>query len=87
MVAFATAIATRNAISSMTPKFSKGDRVKLSASGLAARLGHSYSPERRGMIDHVSPTGTGFHVLWDGRRTTDDLHGDYLERAEATSVS
>jgi hypothetical protein len=65
----------------MTPKFAKGDRVKLSAKGLAAlSRGSSYTPERRGTIRRVTPTGTGFHVLWDGRRTDDELHGDYLER-------
>lgn len=64
-------------------KFSKGDRVKLSAKGFAVlRRGHSYKPERRGTISRTTRTGTGFLVLWDGRRTDDELHGDYLELAE-----
>lgn len=65
------------------PKFSKGDRVKLSAKGLAAlSRGSSYKPERRGTISHVTKTGTGFHVLWDGRLRDDELHGGYLDKAE-----
>jgi hypothetical protein len=71
----------------VTAKFSKGDRVKISAKGLSI-LGRpavplsDYVPERRGTITRATPTGTGFHLLWDGRKTEDSLHGDYLELAD-----
>jgi hypothetical protein len=70
-----------------TPKFSKGDRVKLSADGLAKlsqprNPNAAYFPEKRGKIEQVTRSGTGFYVLWDGKRAIDPLHGNYLERAE-----
>jgi hypothetical protein len=73
-----------SARSTIAPKFAKGDRVKLSTNGLENLYQpnhhkHEHRQNMRGTITGSKPTGTGFYVLWDGRKSEDALHGDFLE--------
>jgi hypothetical protein len=71
-------------------EFAVGDRVKLSGKWLArtTRLKSSNSlnrPDRRGAVAQISKSGSAVYVLWDHRRTTEALHGAFLEHADGAS--
>jgi hypothetical protein len=71
-------------------KFSKGDRVKLSAEGLAKlprpnHPRHVDRTDRRGTVAQISKSGSAVYVLWDDRRSTEALHGAFLEHADGVS--
>jgi len=73
-------------------KVTKGDRVKLSAEGLA-KLPHPTNPkavdrnDRRGTVTQISKSGSAVYVLWDDRRSTEALHASFLERADVTEAA
>jgi hypothetical protein len=77
---------------SLALKFSKGDRVRLSAEGLAKlpRPNHPRTvdrPDRRGTVIQISRSGSAIYVLWDDRRTSEALHWAFLEHADVTEVA
>jgi hypothetical protein len=71
----------------VTPKFSRGDRVMLSAKGRATLTKPNdrrfrFDPQRHGTVQQISRGGKGFGVIWDGRKYYDSLNGDFLEHAD-----
>ena len=61
--------------------------MKLSAEGLA-KLPRPTNPraidrpDRRGTVVQISKSGSAVYVLWDDRRSTEALHGAFLEHTD-----
>lgn len=68
-------------------KFSKGDRVRLSAEGIKNLCNpndkRSHPPERIGSVSQISHDERAFGIVWDGRTYPMMIHKDYLEVADA----
>ncbi len=65
-----------------------GDRCKLSAEGIRARVGPRHEPGKallvRGTVLMLRPTRVSegcVRVLWDGHKWPVTLHTDFVERA------
>jgi hypothetical protein len=83
---------TSNAPTTMTPQFSKFDRVKLSAKTIETLRHSPGSPvsspwwrmrtNRSGTVAHNSREENGVAVIWDGTKTPQYISGDLLERSD-----
>lgn len=64
----------------MGNKFRNGDRVKISAAGLARLPWYRKNPARIGTIVDLEPEYPNtVRVRWDGVRTADDLSEAFVE--------
>lgn len=67
----------------MSEELEKGNRVKLSAKGVAAGL---IKPQRLGTVTKWSLHREYIYVLWDGTITPTRYHPSFIEVTELTPV-
>ena len=65
-------------------KFDKGDKVRYSDLGIKNIFGGIQKYQREGKVIGYGGNGKNVRVLWDGRKTPESYHPDYIELRENT---
>jgi hypothetical protein len=66
-------------------QFRKGERVRPSATGIAACIFPKTRHRQRGIVTKVDKFNTPT-VLWDGRKTASSYHPDFIEPDQANTA-